>query len=441
MNPPLENTWEAYRQMVQNRSTIRKFGRVHQLIGLVVEGIGPRAAIGEICEIEPRGKKERLDCEVVGFRDRKVLLMPLGDSRGIQPGDTIFPKGIPARAPVGPSLLGRILDGMGNPMDYRGPLFTEGEIPLYTPPADPIRRQRIAQPVDVGVKAINALLTIGKGQRMAIFSGSGVGKSTLLGMIARHTTAQVNVVALIGERGREVREFLEKDLGEEGLRKSVVIVATSDQHPLVRMRGAYLATALAEYFRDQKKDVLLMMDSITRFAMAAREVGLAIGEPPTAKGYTPSVFAQLPKLLERAGTSPGEGSITGIYTVLVEGDDLNDPIADAIRSIADGHIVLSRDLANQNHYPAIDVLGSISRVMGDIVSPEQLKVRNQLVSLLAIYKKAEDLINIGAYAKGTNPQIDYAIGKIGDINQFLCQAIHEAIPYRECVARLQALFP
>jgi flagellum-specific ATP synthase len=326
-------------------------------------------------------------------------------------------------------------------MDYRGPLFTEGEIPLYTPPADPIRRQRIAQPVDVGVKAINALLTIGKGQRMAIFSGSGVGKSTLLGMIARHTTAQVNVVALIGERGREVREFLEKDLGEEGLRKSVVIVATSDQHPLVRMRGAYLATALAEYFRDQKKDVLLMMDSITRFAMAAREVGLAIGEPPTAKGYTPSVFAQLPKLLERAGTSPGEGSITGIYTVLVEGDDLNDPIADAIRSIADGHIVLSRDLANQNHYPAIDVLGSISRVMGDIVSPEQLKVRNQLVSLLAIYKKAEDLINIGAYAKGTNPQIDYAIGKIGDINQFLCQAIHEAIPYRECVARLQALFP
>jgi flagellum-specific ATP synthase len=367
--------------------------------------------------------------------------MPLGDSRGIQPGDPILPMGVPAQAQVGRSLLGRVLDGMGNPIDNRGPLAGEKEYPLYASPTDPIFRRRIAQPVDVGVKAINALLAIGKGQRMAVFSGSGVGKSTLLGMMARHTTAQVNVVALIGERGREVREFIEKDLGEEGLKKSVVVVATSDQHPLLRMRGAYLATAIAEYFRDQNHDVLMMMDSITRFAMAAREVGLAIGEPPASKGYTPSVFAQLPKLLERVGTSAGQGSITGLYTVLVEGDDLNDPIADSIRSIADGHIVLSRDLANQNHYPAIDVLGSVSRVMNDIVLPEQKAARNQLVSLLAIYRKAEDLINIGAYVKGSNPQIDYAIKKIGEVQTFLRQGVDEKVPFAECLEGLRSLFP
>jgi flagellum-specific ATP synthase len=330
---------------------------------------------------------------------------------------------------------------MGNPIDNRGPLAGEKEYPLYASPTDPVFRRRITHPVDVGVKAINALLAIGKGQRMAVFSGSGVGKSTLLGMMARHTTAQVNVVALIGERGREVREFIEKDLGEEGLKKSVVVVATSDQHPLLRMRGAYLATAIAEYFRDQNHDVLIMMDSITRFAMAAREVGLAIGEPPASKGYTPSVFAQLPKLLERVGTSAGQGSITGLYTVLVEGDDLNDPIADSIRSIADGQIVLSRDLANQNHYPAIDVLASVSRVMNDIVSPEQKAARNQLVSLLAIYRKAEDLINIGAYVKGSNPQIDYAIKKIGEVQTFLRQGVDEKVPFAECLNGLRSLFP
>ena len=440
MIPPA-SPWETYQEIVRKAIPIRRYGQVNQVIGLVIEGLGPAAAIGDICQIQLKGKVDSIPAEVVGFREHKILLMPLGHPRGIQPGDPILPMGIPAQAQVGKNLLGRVLDGMGNPMDHLGPLTCETEYPLYAQPSDPIFRQRITQPVDVGVKAINSLLTIGKGQRMAIFSGSGVGKSILLGMMARHTTAQVNVVALIGERGREVREFIDKDLGEEGMKKSVIIVATSDQHPLLRMRGAYLATAIAEYFRDQKNDVLLMMDSITRFAMAAREVGLAIGEPPASKGYTPSVFAQLPRLLERAGTTPGQGSITGLYTVLVEADDLNDPVADAIRSIADGHIVLSRDLANQNHYPAIDVLASVSRVMNDIVSPEQKAARNQLISLLAIYKKAEDLINIGAYVKGSNPQIDYAIKKIADIHSFLRQAVNEKIHFEECLANLQALFP
>jgi flagellum-specific ATP synthase len=437
----LASPWDLYQDIAQRAPSIRRYGRVNQVIGLVIEGLGPVAAIGDICRIQLKGKGESIPAEVVGFRDHKILLMPLGDSRGIQPGDPIFPMGVPAQAQVGRDLLGRVLDGMGNPIDNRGPLAGEKEYPLYASPTDPIFRRRITQPVDVGVKAINALLAIGKGQRMAVFSGSGVGKSTLLGMMARHTTAQVNVVALIGERGREVREFIEKDLGEEGLKKSVVVVATSDQHPLLRMRGAYLATAIAEYFRDQNHDVLMMMDSVTRFAMAAREVGLAIGEPPASKGYTPSVFAQLPKLLERVGTSAGQGSITGLYTVLVEGDDLNDPIADSIRSIADGHIVLSRDLANQNHYPAIDVLASVSRVMNDIVSPEQKSARNQLVSLLAIYRKAEDLINIGAYVKGSNPQIDYAIKKIGEVQTFLRQGVDEKVPFAECLDGLRSLFP
>jgi flagellum-specific ATP synthase len=437
----LASPWNLYQDIAQRAPSIRRYGRVNQVIGLVIEGLGPVAAIGDICRIQLKGKGESIPAEVVGFRDHKILLMPLGDSRGIQPGDPILPMGVPAQAQVGRGLLGRVLDGMGNPIDNRGPLAGEKEYPLYASPTDPIFRRRITQPVDVGVKAINALLAIGKGQRMAVFSGSGVGKSTLLGMMARHTTAQVNVVALIGERGREVREFIEKDLGEEGLKKSVVVVATSDQHPLLRMRGAYLATAIAEYFRDQNHDVLMMMDSVTRFAMAAREVGLAIGEPPASKGYTPSVFAQLPKLLERVGTSAGQGSVTGLYTVLVEGDDLNDPIADSIRSIADGHIVLSRDLANQNHYPAIDVLASVSRVMNDIVSPEQKAARNQLVSLLAIYRKAEDLINIGAYVKGSNPQIDYAIKKIGEVQTFLRQGVDEKVPFAECLDGLRSLFP
>jgi flagellum-specific ATP synthase len=348
--------------------------------------------------------------------------------------------GFPAKARVGANLLGRVLDGMGNPIDQKGPLDLEEEYPLGATPSNPILRQRISETIDVGIKAINGLLTLGKGQRIALFSGSGVGKSTLMGMMARHTAAKICVVALIGERAREVREFVEKDLGEEGLKRSVVVVATSDLPALVRMRGAYLATTIAEYFRDLGNDVLFMMDSVTRFAMASREVGLAIGEPPTSKGYTPSVFAQLPKLLERAGTTPAKGSITGVYTVLVEGDDMNEPIADAIRSIADGHIILSRELSNQGHYPAIDVLGSVSRVMVDVVSEDQILARNKLVSVMAVYKKVEDLINIGAYVEGSNPEIDYAIKKLPEINAFLRQGIDERVNYLECLARLKSLF-
>lgn len=432
--------WSSYRPLLQEIEPIQRYGRVNQVIGLVIEGNGPLSAVGHMCQIEVRNEGRLIPAEVVGFRDQKILLMPLGESRGVEPGCRIIPMGSPALAKVGQGILGRVLDGMGNPMDTGESIETEKAIPLYAQPANPVIRRRITQPIDVGIKAINALLTLGKGQRMAIFSGSGVGKSTLLGMIARHTTAEINVIALIGERGREVREFLEKDLGEEGLKRSVVVVATSDQHPLLRIRGAYLATAIAEYFRDQNQDVLLMMDSITRFAMALREVGLAIGEPPTAKGYTPSVFAQLPKLLERAGTTFDRGSITGLYTVLAEGDDLNEPITDAIRAIADGHIVLSRELANQNHYPAVDILVSISRVMNDIVPPDQIEARNQLVSLMATYKRAEDLINIGAYVAGSNPQIDYAIKKIPDVNAFLCQQVKERFSYRDSMNGLKSLF-
>jgi flagellum-specific ATP synthase len=440
MNSEPEPPWQKLHRIIESTETIRRYGRVNQVIGLVIEGNGPAAAVGEMCLISADGKRAAVPAEVVGFRENKILLMPLGDLRGIEPGRRIASLGVPARARVGKNLLGRVLDAMGAPVDGKGPVDAEAETPLYARPSDAMSRKRIAQPLDVGVKAVNALLTMGKGQRMAIFSGSGVGKSTLLGMMARHTAAEVRVIALIGERGREVREFIEKDLGEEGLARSVLIVATSDQHPLLRMRGAYLATAVAEYFRDKGKDVLFMMDSITRFAMASREVGLAVGEPPTAKGYTPSVFSQLPKLLERAGTTPGPGSITGIYTVLVEGDDLNDPIADAVRSIADGHIVLSRELANRGHYPAIDVLASISRVMPDVVSPEQMAARGKLVSVLAVYQKSEDLINIGAYVAGSNPQIDYAIKKIPEINAFLRQPVEEKVPHSESFSRLNALF-
>jgi flagellum-specific ATP synthase len=433
-------SWIPTEEVLQKVQTIRTYGRVVQVIGLVVESMGPPSAIGDICHIRRRNGAEPIPAEVVGFRDNKMLLMPLGETRGIEPGCLIVPLGKPAQAIAGQGLLGRVLDGLGAPLDGRGPVSFEKEVPLYADPPHPLLRQRITQPLDVGVKAINGLLTLGKGQRMTIFSGSGVGKSTLLGMMARHTAAQVNVVALIGERGREVREFIEKDLGEDGLRRSVVVVATSDQPPLVRMRGAYLATAVAEYFRDCGRDVLLMMDSITRFAMASREVGLAVGEPPTTKGYTPTVFAQLPKLLERVGMTSGQGSITGIYTVLVEGDDVNEPIADAVRSIADGHIVLSREIANQNHYPPIDVLASISRVMNDIVTEDQAASRNRLLSLMATYRKAEDLINIGAYVEGKNPRIDEAIRKMAAIDAFLCQKVNEKMGFPDSLNQLRSIF-
>jgi flagellum-specific ATP synthase len=341
---------------------------------------------------------------------------------------------------VGPELLGRVVDGLGVPIDGRGPVSANAEYPIYTPTSNPMQRRRIQEPLDLGIRSINGLLTVGCGQRIGVFAGSGVGKSVLLGMIARKTVADVNVIALIGERGREVNDFLEKDLGAEGLKRSVVVVATSDRLPLIRTRGAFLATAIAEYFRDQGCRVNLMMDSVTRFAMAQREIGLALGEPPTTKGYTPSAFTLLPKLLERAGTSNGAGSITGLYTVLVEGDDTNEPIADAARSILDGHIVLARELAMQNHYPAIDLLSSISRLMDDIVDPEQRQLAGRLKETLSAFRKAEDLINIGAYVAGSNPRIDYAIKMIDRINAYLRQDIDETVTFSASVAQLKALF-
>ena len=344
-----------------------------------------------------------------------------------------------AYLPVGRSLLGRIIDGLGDPIDGLGPLVGETTYPIYATPLNPLKRSRIRVPLDLGIRSINGLLTVGCGQRVGIFAGSGVGKSVLLGMIAKKTRADVNVIALIGERGRELNEFIEKQLGPEGLARSVIVVATSDHLPLIRMRGAFVATAIAEYFRDQGLHVNLMMDSVTRFAMAQREIGLALGEPPTTKGYTPSVFTLLPKLLERAGTSSTRGSITGLYTVLVEGDDNNEPIADAIRSILDGHIVLTRELATQGHYPAIDVSRSISRVMDDIIDPQQIELARKLKAVLAIYSKAEDLINIGAYTEGSNPEIDYAIKMIDPIKAYLCQDIDATLTLEESFSQLGTL--
>ena len=415
-------------------------GRVSQVIGIVLESKGPGLPIGSICEVELNKGSGRMQAEVVGFREGSVLLMPLGEMRGIEPGSIIRPVGGQATVPVGEALLGRVIDGLGNPMDGKGPLTATHHYPLYAEPLNPMARQRITEPVDVGVRAINGMLTLGKGQRIGILSGSGVGKSTLLGMIARHTAADVSVIALIGERGRELLDFIEKDLGPEGLARSVVVVATSDQPPLVRIRGAYVAAAISEFFRDRSRDVILMMDSVTRFAMASREVGLAIGEPPTSRGYTPSVFAQLPKLLERAGNCAGKGSVTGIYTVLVEGDDMNEPVADAVRSIVDGHILLSRDLASRGHYPAIEVLGSVSRCMGDVVDEEHVALAHRFLETMATYRRAEDLINIGAYAKGSNPKIDYAITMIDRLNGFLRQPVRERVGMVDAQAALAQLF-
>ncbi|HYH02617.1 MAG TPA: FliI/YscN family ATPase, partial [Bacillota bacterium] len=362
----------------------------------------------------------------------------LGDMTGISPGSEIVATGEKLQVEVGPGLLGRVLDGLGNPLDDRGPLLSGNFSPLSAPPPNPLTRRRIETPLALGVKVIDGLLTCGRGQRVGIFAGSGVGKSTLLGMIARNTEADINVIGLIGERGREVRDFLERDLGPEGLARSVVIVATSDQPALVRMKGAMVATAVAEYFRDQGHDVMLMMDSVTRFAIAQREVGLAVGEPPTTRGFTPSVFAMLPRLLERSGTAES-GSITGLYTVLVEGDDMNEPIADAVRGILDGHIVLSRQLAHLNHYPAIDVLASVSRLMSELAVPAHRQAAGILRSLLATYRDNQDLINIGAYAPGSNAQIDAAIRQIDNINRFLRQSTDENISYADTVAQIIAM--
>ncbi|MFU8818190.1 MAG: FliI/YscN family ATPase [Desulfurivibrio sp.] len=426
--------------IARETSLITVGGRVSQVIGMVIESDGPGIPVGSICEVEVFRGRSTVPAEVVGFRDGRVLLMPLGEMRGVEPGSAIRLVEGQARVPVSQALLGRIIDGLGRPMDGGPPLPVEAFYPLYAEPLNPMDRERITAPVDVGVRAINGLLTLGKGQRIGIMAGSGVGKSTLMGMIARHTAADISVIALIGERGRELKDFIERDLGPEGLARSVVVVATSDQPPLVRMRGAYLAMAVAEYFRDHNRDVVLMMDSVTRYAMSSREVGLAIGEPPTSRGYTPSVFGQLPKLLERAGTCQNKGSITGIFTVLVEGDDMNEPIADAVRSIVDGHIVLSRDLAGQGHYPAIEVMGSVSRCMVDVASREQIQAAQRFLEILSLYRRSEDLINIGAYAKGSNPKIDNAIAMIDQLNGYLRQPVDERISVKESVAQLLTMF-
>lgn len=430
---------DRYRQAIRNSSTIVLRGRVTQVVGLVVESEGPNAILGELCYIYPRYNSEPIKAEVVGFKNKKVLLMPIGEIQGIGPGCEVVATQQMLTVNVGKELLGRILDGLGNPIDDLGDISNKVSYPLYNLPPLPLTRRRISEPLSVGVRAIDGLLTMGCGQRIGIMAGSGVGKSTLLGMIARNTVADINVIALIGERGREVKEFIERDLGEEGLKRSVVIVATSDQPALVRIKGALTATAVAEYFRDQGLNVMLMMDSVTRFAMAQREVGLTIGEPPATRGYTPSVFAMLPKLLERAGI--GEtGSITGIYTVLVEGDDMNEPVADTVRSILDGHIVLSRKIAAQNHYPSIDVLSSVSRVMLELVDKNHWLAAQKLRSMLATYREAEDLINIGAYVAGSNQDIDMAIQKNDEIKAFLCQEVYEKSNFDETVERLLKMF-
>lgn len=424
-----------YLSVISSIESMKISGKITQIVGLVIESQGPSVNLGDLCFICPRNEGSVIPAEVVGFRQNRVLLMPIGEMQGIGPGCEVISAHQTLKVNVGNQLLGRILDGLGNPIDGKGPLAVNAKYPLHAIPPHPLSRLRISEKLSVGVRAIDGLITLGRGQRVGIMAGSGVGKSTLLGMIARNTEADINVIALIGERGREVREFIERDLGEEGLKRSVVVVATSDQPALVRIKGAMTATAIAEYFRDQGRDIVLMMDSVTRFAMAQREVGLTIGEPPATRGYTPSVFAMLPKLLERSGTGE-QGSITGIYTVLVDGDDMNEPIADAVRSILDGHIVLSRSMAAQNHYPAIDVLASVSRVMSEIVEKNHNSIAQELRTIMATYREAEDLINIGAYSTGNNPRIDQAIAKIDAVKAFLQQDVNEKMTSEETIARL-----
>ncbi len=416
--------FDKYYEALNSITTVRFIGRVSKIVGLTIESEGPQVRMSEVCYIYPLDSKTPIIAEVVGFSMDKVLLMPLGEMEGVGPGSKVYATGYMLSVKVGESLLGRVIDGVGELMDDGPTLDLKTRYSVNNDPPNPLKRAKIEDPLSLGVRAIDGLLTVGRGQRIGIFAGSGVGKSTLLGMIARNTTADVNIIALIGERGREVREFIERDLGPEGLKRSVLVVATSDKPALVRVNGALLATSIAEYFRDKGLNVMLMMDSLTRFSMAQREIGLAVGEPPVSRGYTPSVFTKLPRLLERAGNSD-KGSITGLYTVLVDGDDMNEPVADAIRGILDGHIVLSRSLAHKGHYPAIDVLQSVSRVMPNIVSEEHITASRRMIEVLATYRTSEDLINIGAYEKGTNRNIDYAIERIDYINDFLCQKINE----------------
>lgn len=423
-------------QRVRGTRVIENRGRVVQLIGLVIESEGPLCAVGELCRIEGERRDGDSLAEVVGFREGRVLLMPLGETHGIHPGAEVVAMGHPLQVPVGPGLLGRVLNGLGEPIDGLPPVKPEHRAPCMAAPPHPLRRRRIRDVFGTGIKALDTLIPVGRGQRLGIFAGSGVGKSTLLGMMAAQAEADVNVIALIGERGREVREFLEKDLSEAGRAKSVIVVATSNEPALTRLKGAYSAMAIAEYFRDQGKSVLLMMDSVTRFAMAQREIGLAVGEPPATRGYTPSVFALLPQLLERAG-SGSDGAITAFFTVLVEGDDMNEPVADTVRGILDGHIVLDRTLAQQNHYPAIDVLQSISRLTRDLCSEEQLRVAGQAREHLSVYKRNADLISLGAYAAGSNPAVDAAIRLREPLESFLRQRVDQGVRPPEAWAALQ----
>ncbi len=431
---------DNYLSLLKKINVIQMDGRVVQVIGLVVESTGPKVGIGSVCKIISSKSKQPVIAEVVGFRSNRVLLMPIGTISNIAPGSPVISIGKSFSIKISDEILGRVIDGFGNPIDSLDKSITGPEFSVMNKPPSVLDRVRISEPLSLGIRAIDGLLTVGKGQRIGIFAGSGVGKSTLLGCIARNTLADINVIALIGERGREVKEFIESDLGEEGLKRSIVVVVTSDEPALVRIKGAYTATTIAEYFRDKGFHVNLMLDSITRFCMAKREIGLSIGEPPTTRGYPPSVFADLPKLLERAGTGV-KGSITGLYTVLVEGDDMNEPITDAVRSILDGHIVLSRDLANLNHYPAIDVLQSISRLMSSIVSKEHRNIASRIKNMMAIYKKSSDLIEVGAYVSGTNQKIDYAIKYMDEINEFLKQDITEKETFDSTLRKLKSILP
>jgi len=429
--------WERIAGALERVQPVASRGTVTELTGLIVEANGPAVGLGANCTIVQGDA--RVPAQVVGFRKEKILLMPLGDTYGIAPGASVLAHKETASLLASNHLLGRVIDPLGRPLD-RKPAITDGEeVPLFCDPPSPLERERISEIYDSGIKVVNSLLTIGRGQRIAVMAGSGVGKSTFLGMIAKHARSSVNVIALVGERGREVREFIERDLGPEGMARSVVIVATSES-PLLRIRAAFMATAVAEYFRDQGEDVALLVDSVTRFCMAQREIGLAVGEPPSTNGYTPSVFAMLPKLMERAGTKTGCGSITGFYTVLVEGDDIHEPVSDAVRGILDGHIVLSRELASRGHYPAVDVLESISRLMPDLLDEQALGLTFKARQVLADYREAEDLITIGAYKQGQNPRVDYAVQHIDALRAFLVQRPAEKSSVEESNALLQSVF-
>lgn len=429
---------KEYSDIIKNTDTMREIGKVTEIIGLVIEADGPQSSIGDLCYIYNKLDEEPIWAEVVGFKESKILLMPLGSMEGLQAGAIVVNTGSAMRIKVGEQLLGRVLDGLGRPIDNLGEISSQTFQSTQADAINPLKRTRIKEPLSLGIKAIDAFITIGKGQRMGVFSGSGVGKSTTLAMMAKNTSADMNVIALIGERGREVREFIENTLGSEGMKRSVVIAATSEQPSLVKIKAAHVATSIAEYFRDTGRDVLFMLDSITRVSMAQREVGLAIGEPPATRGYTPSVFALMPRLLERAGSNE-KGTMTGLYTVLVEGDDFNEPISDTARSILDGHVMLSRDLAHKNHYPAVDVLQSISRVMPEVTGDDHRKAAGRIRNLLAVYRKNEDLINIGAYVKGSDPHCDEAIDMIDKINEFLQQEINQKFSYDETLDELLKL--